>query len=64
MREDSALSHLYDNEVCIVTLQDGTQREVRWCRQDWCFYLSRNDPSEQCRFEEIRAWRPASIKGP
>jgi hypothetical protein len=62
MRADSALSHLYDNEACIVTMQDGTQREVRWSKQDWCFYLSRSDTSAVCRFEEIKEWRPASIK--
>lgn len=64
MREDSALSHLYDNEPCIVIMQDGTQRKARWSKQDWCFYLTGGDPSTPCRFEEIREWRPASIKGP
>ncbi|MGH8807599.1 MAG: hypothetical protein ACREX0_06955 [Noviherbaspirillum sp.] len=62
MRADSALSHLYDGELCIVSMKDGTQRDVRWSRPAWCFFFSNSDPPAVCRFEDIEEWRPASIR--
>lgn len=61
MREDSALSHLYDGEVCILTTDDG-EREARWSISDWCFFYTGTAVPEQCRFENILEWRPASIR--
>lgn len=60
MRADSALSHLYDGELCIAFLQDGTQRAVRWNRMDWCFHDA--DTNAVCPHDDIRDWRPASIR--
>lgn len=61
MRADSALSHLYDHEQCIAVMQDGSRREVWWSRDDWSFFYRNSDPPQQCRFEQIKEWRPASI---
>lgn len=65
MRADSALSHLYDGELCVVTMKDGTQHEVRWNRPAWRFVFlngSERDPAAVCSFDDIKEWRPASIK--
>lgn len=61
MRADSALSHLHDDERCILTLKDGTQREARWNRKEWRFHFADTDAPDACSFEQIREWRPASI---
>jgi hypothetical protein len=62
MRADSALSHLYDDELCVATLADGDQREVRWSRRDWCFLQVGADGPTELPFEDIKEWRPASIR--
>lgn len=62
MRADSALSHLYEDEICVATLLDGSQHEVRWNRRDWCFMLQTANGPAALPFEEIREWRPASIR--
>jgi hypothetical protein len=62
MRADSALSHLYDDELCIATMKDGTQHEVRWDRPAWRFFYSNTEPLVVCPFEDIEEWRPASIR--
>lgn len=61
MRADSALSHLYDDELCVATLKQGGQREVRWSRQDWCFYHAGADGEAVLPFDDIAEWRPSSI---
>jgi hypothetical protein len=62
MRADSALSHLYDKEVCIAVLKDGSQHAVRWDREAWHFVLEETEPPTECPFDAIEEWRPASIK--
>lgn len=62
MRADSALSHLYDNEACVATLHDGSQRDVSWNRRDWCFMYPSPDGPAALSFDEIKEWRPASIR--
>jgi hypothetical protein len=61
MRADSALSHLKDEEICIVRLAEG-EREMRWSRADWRFYYMEGNERLVCPFEEIYEWRPASIR--
>jgi hypothetical protein len=61
MRSDSALSHLYDDELCVATLQDGGEREVRWSRRDWRFYYIDAGQPAALPFDDIKEWRPASI---
>jgi hypothetical protein len=61
MRADSALSHLYDNEICIVTMKDGSTRKLRWSKTDWRFYDTDTPVPSVCEFDDIREWRPASI---
>lgn len=60
MRDDSALSHLYDDELCIATLKDGTECEVRWNREGWCFF--HRDTGTVCPHDDIRDWRPTAIR--
>lgn len=62
MRADSALSHLHDDELCVVMLKDDSEREVRWSRRDWRFYYITTDTPTVCRHEDIKEWRPASIR--
>ena len=62
MRADSALSHLHDGELCVVTLKDGTRRNARWNRPAWCFFLLDTEPPAVCGFDDIAEWRPASIR--
>jgi hypothetical protein len=62
MRADSALSHLHDDELCVAILVDGDQREVRWSRHDWCFLQESADGPTVLPFEDIKEWRPASIR--
>ncbi|HEY8607800.1 MAG TPA: hypothetical protein VIM12_11865 [Noviherbaspirillum sp.] len=62
MRADSALSHLYEDEECVVTLMDGSQRTARWNRRDWCFLHAGPDGLVALDFDEIKEWRPASIR--
>lgn len=60
MKEPSALSRLQDDELCIVTTEDG-EHEVRWSLVNWCFfYLDRGTPTV-FPSEEVQEWRPASI---
>jgi hypothetical protein len=62
MRADSALSHLYHNELCIATMKDGSEKEVRWDKERWCFFYTNTATPVACSFDEIEEWRPASIK--
>jgi hypothetical protein len=62
MRPDSALSHLYDDELCVAAMKDATERQVRWSRPDWCFFYTDANPPKVCSFDDIKEWRPASIK--
>ena len=61
MIEDSALSLLKDEELCIVTTKEG-EREMRWNRAARCFfYLDRGTPVA-CDDDQIEEWRPASVR--
>ncbi len=60
MRADSALSHLHDGELCMAEMKDGTKREVRWSKPDWCFFYT--DTQTVCSFDDINEWRLASIR--
>lgn len=62
MRADSALSHLYDHEPCVAVMQDGSQRDVWWSREDWTFFFLHTEPPQPCSFDAIKEWRPASIR--
>jgi hypothetical protein len=62
MRADKALSHLYDGEICLVEMKDGTTRAVRWNRQDWCFFYADTMAPTVCSFDDIKEWRLASIR--
>lgn len=62
MRADSALSHLYDGELCIAEMKDGTKQAVRWNRQDWRFFYEDTPTPTVCSFDDIKEWRPASIE--
>jgi hypothetical protein len=62
MRADSALSHLYEDELCVATLKDGSKCQLRWDRQRWQFVYADTEPPIACRFEDIVAWRPESIR--
>lgn len=63
MRADSALSHLYDGELCIAATEHG-EYEVRWSASDWRFYYvdSDGDNLRTCSFDEIKEWRLASMR--
>lgn len=60
MRADSALSHLYEGEHCIVVTEDG-EREVRWSVEDWCFFYTNDETPMVCHFDDIKEWRLKSI---
>jgi hypothetical protein len=62
MRADSALSHLYDDELCIAMMKDGTEQEVRWSKPEWRFFYIDKPAPTVCDFDDIKEWRPASIK--
>jgi hypothetical protein len=62
MRADKALSHLYDGELCLAEMKDGTTRTVRWSRQDWCFFHTDTPTPAVCRFEDIKEWRLVTIR--
>lgn len=61
MRADNALSHLYDGELCIAIMKDGSERKVRWEKAQWSFLYADDNLPTVCRFEDIEEWRPASI---
>lgn len=62
MRADSALSHLRNEETCIVILNNGERHEVRWSVPDWRFYFTHADRPSACSFDDIREWMPATIR--
>ena len=62
MRPDNALSHGRDNELCIVIMQDRSEREVRWNQAHGCFLHIHHAEAAVCSFDEIEEWRPASVK--
>jgi hypothetical protein len=62
LRPDSALSHLYEDEMCVVTLKDGTQHEMRWDKEHWRFVDEHAPTPGVCEFDDISEWRPASIR--
>lgn len=61
MRADSALSHLYDGELCIAEMKDGTKHKVRWSKPDWCFFYADMPMPTICSFDDIKEWRLISI---
>lgn len=62
MKAGSALSHLKEGELCIVTTPKG-EFEARWSVASWCFYhLDRGTPVV-LRAEEIEEWRPVTVAG-
>jgi hypothetical protein len=62
MRADRALSHLYDDELCIVVMKDGTTHKVRWSKPNWRFFYTDRPTPTICDFDDIEEWRLASIK--
>lgn len=60
MKTGSALSHLRDGEICIVTTKDG-ELEARWNVANWCFYYLDRGTPVILRAEEIEEWRPVPI---
>lgn len=62
MRADSALSHLFDGEQCLAMLKDGTTHKVRWSRPHWRFFYLDTPVPTVCEFDDIKEWRPASIR--
>lgn len=62
MRAYSALSHLYHNEFCIATMADGSEKEVRWDKERWCFLYLSTAEHVACSFDEIEGWWPVSVK--
>lgn len=62
MQSDSALSHLCDEELCIAEMKDGNRHEVRWSKEDWCFYYMDRQLPVAFHFDDIKEWWPASIQ--
>lgn len=62
MNADSALSHLYDREPCIATLKDGSEKDVLWNKEYWCFLYKEAPEPTVCTFDEIEEWRTTAIK--
>ena len=61
MRPDSALSHLYDGEICVADMKDDTKRKICWSKSDWCFYYVDTPTPTVCNFDDIKEWRLESI---
>jgi hypothetical protein len=62
MNTGSALSHLKDGELCIVTTKNG-ELEARWSTAGWCFYFLDRGTPKVLRAEEVEEWRPVSTAG-
>lgn len=62
MCADNALTRLHDDELCIATMKDGTEREVRWSKLNGCFFYAHTATPTICHGDDINEWRPASIK--
>lgn len=61
MRADNALSHLYDGEICIAIMKDGSECKVRWDKDQWRFFVADSNLPTVCDFDDIEEWRPATI---
>lgn len=61
MRADNALSHLYDGELCVAIMKDGSERKVRWDKSQWSFIVADDNLQTVCEFDAIEEWRPATI---
>ena len=61
MRDDYALSHLKDGEICRVATKHG-EHEVRWNRNEWRFYYADTPESTVVNFDEIEEWQIATVK--
>lgn len=61
-RPDSALSHLYEGELCIAIMKNGEKQQVRWSIPHWCFFYANTETPTVCSFDDIEEWRLATIK--
>jgi hypothetical protein len=64
MRSDNALSHLADGEACVLVMHEGVQRTARWDAAAWRFFYTDTPEPEAGSFDDIKEWRPASIRAP
>jgi len=58
----SALSRLQPGELCIVVLQDGTQREGAWSPDDRSFTFTDGKGSGTVPACDVYEWWPASVR--
>lgn len=59
---ESALHRLAHGELCIVVLQDGTQREASWHKENRWFRFCDGKGAGIAKPDEIEEWMPASVK--
>ena len=64
MQANHALSHLYDGEACVLVMQEGGLRRARWNAAEWRFFYTDTPQPEASSFDDIKEWRPASIRAP
>lgn len=61
-KEESALSLLRNDELCIVVLHDGTQRECAWTPADQSFTFVDGKGPGFVLASDVYEWWPASVK--
>jgi hypothetical protein len=54
-----ALDLLQHDELCLIILKDGTQREATWSKNNKCFYAQGGEPGP-IDHEKIEEWIPAA----
>lgn len=57
---ESALHRLKHGELCIVALQDGTQRETEWHKHNEWFSFT-EPPAGTVKPDEVYEWWPAGV---
>lgn len=58
MLNDGALARLKRDEICIVVLPDGSQREATWSPHNRRFFFT-SAPAGSVSLDEIEEWWPA-----
>lgn len=56
----SALDLLQHDELCVVILKDGTQREATWSKNNRCFYGHGSGEPGPIDHDKIEEWVPAA----
>lgn len=59
---DSALSLLQPDEICVIVLHDGKEREATWSPEDKCFHYWPPADEDPVPHAEVCEWWSASVK--